>query len=458
MDALVAIIVLGASAGFVLAFGEARGWSPGAGAARALHGAAALAALVALLRFAVLVAGWLPASSPVNSYDFRIFYTTGEVARSGGPLYDLPGIRRDPGEIVVYRHAPAGAVLFVPWTLLPYQAALNGWRLLNVAVYAATLWTLLRHFGVDWRSPLALALAAVWFVSTPSRDSLALGQWDALFLYLFLVLLIVLTTRRDRDLLGGAFLALPIALKFFPALLLLGPFVARRWRIFAGCALGGLILLALGLFAGPGNTLIFVRDVLPAVGGGTLYSENQTLYAFIGRLLASDLRGLGFGATYPHGLVRLLAYALAMPIVLITALVAWRRGGGELGAALRFVLPLPAALLIVPTAWAHYATLALLPLAALAVALSRLTARWYIYLLFALAALLLPLGSERDLWSNDSVYDGPVRLILTYKVYGYLALWAAIALVAWRIRPAPYAGPERRRESLLFGRVTGWPR
>lgn len=453
MDVFVAVIVLGTAAGFVLAFGEARMWSPGGAVARALHGAAAVAAAVSLVRFVVMVADWLPAGSTINSYDFQVFYTAGEAARAWAPLYDLAGIRRDAGEIVVYRHAPIGAVLFVPWSLLPYHLALNGWRLLNVALYAATLWTLLRHFAVGWRSPLGLALAALWFASTPSRDSLALGQWDALFTSMFLTLLIALTTRRDHDLLGGAFLALPIMLKFFPALLLLGPFVARRWRIFVGCALGGGLLLAVGLLAGPENTAIFVRDVAPAVGGGTLYSENQTLYAFVGRLLASDLRGLGFGATYPHELTRIVAWALALPIVLVTALVAWRRGGGELAAALRFLLPLPAALLIVPTAWAHYATLALLPLATLAVALHRLYARWYVYALFALAALILPLGSEREIWAQGKEYEGAIRLLLTYKVYGYLALWAAMAVVAWRIRPAPYTGPERRRNSLLFGRI-----
>lgn len=454
MDIFLPIIVLGAAAGFALAFDAGHGrpmrWM------RLLHGAAALAALAALGRFLVQVAGWLPAGSTANSYDFQVFYTAAQAAREWAPLYDLAGIRRDPGEIVVYRHAPIGAVLFVPWTLLPYQIALNGWRLLNVAVYAATLWTFLRHFEINWRSPLALALAATWFASTPSRDSLALGQWDALFLSMFLTLLIVLTTRRDRDLLGGAFLALPIALKFFPALLLLGPFVARRWRIFAGCLLGGAVLLAVGLLAGPQNTLVFVRDVAPAVGGGTLYAENQTLYAFVGRLLASELSGKGFGATYPADLTRWLSRLLAVPIVLVTALVAWRRGGGELGAALRFVLPLPAALLIVPTAWAHYATLALLPLAVLAVALSRAQVRWYHLALFALAALIIPLGSERELWGEGKAYEGPIRLLLTYKVYGLLALWAALALVAWRIKPAPYSGPERRRDSLLFGRVSGW--
>ena len=38
-------------------------------------------------------------------------------------------------------------------------------------------------------------------------------------------------------------------------------------------------------------------------------------------------------------------------------------------------------------------------------------------------------------------------------LYGYLALWAALCMVAWQIKPVPYLGPERRRNSLLFGRI-----
>jgi len=97
----------------------------------------------------------------------------------------------------------------------------------------------------------------------------------------------------------------------------------------------------------------------------------------------------------------------------------------------------------------------LLPLALLALALARGAVTWPRLALFALAAALLVLGSERDLWRGGP-YDGPIRLLLTYKAYGLLALWAALVLVVWHPRAAPYDGPERRRTSLLFGRFSNW--
>lgn len=454
MDIALLVSCLGAVAAFALAFGGARVWPRRL--CVGLHWLAGVGAVVAVGRFVVFVLGWLPADSPANSYDFKVFYTAALAAREWGNLYDLSGIDRDPGTIVVFRHAPIGAGLFVPWTLLPYALALNLWRLLNVGLYIWTLWTLLRHFGLNLRTPLALGIVTLWFISTPSRDSLALGQWDALFLNLSLAAMILYTTRRDRDWFVGALLALPIALKFYPALLLLVPLLARRWRVIGGCALGGVVAVLLGvLLAGPRNTWIFVTEVMPAVGGGTLYNENQTLYALIGRLLATELSGNGVGAIYPITLTRLLANALAVPIILGTALVVWRRGGGELAAALRFTLPIPAALLIIPTAWAHYSAWALLPLMVLAIALAGGASSRPLLTLFALATPLIVLGSERDVWQGMT-HDGPIRFLLTFKVYGLFALWLAVAIAAWRMQPALYSGPERRRTSLLFGRIEGF--
>ncbi len=454
MDPLLALTCLGALAAFALAFGAGGRLPPRACQAVALI--AAFGALASVVRFGGFVLGWLPADSPTNSYDFKVFYEAATAARTWGQLYDLSGITRDPGEIIVYRHVPIGAALFIPWTFLPYDFALNAWRLLNVGVYVGTLLAFLRHFGLSPRLPLAQGVIALWFASTPSRDSLGLGQWDALFLALTLAALIIYTTRRDRDLTVGLLIALPMALKFYPALLLLAPLLARRWRVIAGGALGGACVVALGaLLAGPHNSWIFLTEVLPAVGGGTLYAENQTLYALFGRLLATQITANGVGSTYPAELTGTFADLAAVPLVVITGIAVWRRGGGALAAALRFVLPIPVAILVIPTAWAHYTAWALLPLALLALALARGAVTWPRVALFALAAALLVLGSERDLWRGGP-YDGPIRLLLTYKAYGLLALWGALVLVVWHPRTAAYDGPERRRTSLLFGRIGNW--
>jgi hypothetical protein len=451
MDVAVSLLALGAACAFTLAFGGACAWP--AWLRRGGYALAVAAALLAAARFALTVWGWLPAAATANSADFLIFYHAGQAARRWQPLYYLAGLRQDSGAVVFFRHAPVGALLFVPWTWLPYHAALNAWRLLNVGIYVLTLLAVLRLLRIGWRTPLALGLVALWLVSAPSRDSLALGQWDALFLALVTGALALYWRRRDRDLLAGALLALPVARKIYPALLLLAPLLARRWRVLAGCVGAGVALLALGaLGAGPANTGVFLFHVLPALGGGTLYAENQTLYAFVGRLLATQLVAKGVNAHYPVLATRIIAGALGLVILAVTALVCWRCRQRGLGGALCFVLPMPAALLIVPTAWAHYATWTLLPLAVLAAALARERLGWPTIVLFALAALLVPFGSERDVWRTAGAHDGAIRLVLTYKAYGLLALWAGCTLAAWRLRhlPAARTAAEREHATALF--------
>jgi hypothetical protein len=112
-------------------------------------------------------------------------------------------------------------------------------------------------------------------------------------------------------------------------------------------------------------------------------------------------------------------------------------------------------MLVIPTAWAHYSAWALLPLAVLAIVLASGSPSRPLIALFALAATLIVLGSERDVW-RGATHDGPIRLVLTFKAYGLFLLWLAAALAAWRMRPVPYGGPERRRTSLLFGRIEGF--
>lgn len=428
MDVVASLAVIGLCAAFALALCGGRGWSWPPFLVRGLHLIALLGLAVAATRFALTVAGWLRPGSQVNSYDFEIFYRSGQTARAAAPLYDLAGIRQDPGRIVVFRHAPIGAVLLSPLSWLPLRAALNLWRLLNVGLYLATLALLLRHFRVAPRAPLALGLATLWAISAPNRDSLASGQWDTLFLAAATAALVLLARRRDGW--AGACLALPIAIKFYPTLLLLAPLLERRPRVIAGCALGGAALTSLGLLvAGLDNTRVFLTAVLPAVGGGTLYFENQTPYALIGRLLASELSGNGLDARYPEGLTTALARGVGLVVVLVSALVIRRGGGGTPASHLAMLVA--ATLLVIPTAWGHYVAWMLLPLAVLAVAIARGRLPWPAVAGFAVAAILLPFGTERDVW-GPGPHDGSVRLVLSYKVYGVAALWAASALAAWQ--------------------------
>lgn len=428
MAALIVVAVAGICAAFVAG-------RPGAGhwlqwVSTPLRWLAALGTLAAAIWFGLTLARWFGPGATVNTDDFAAFYSAGQAARAQASLYDLGGIRQDPGTILVYRHAPIGATLLAPLTWLPPHSALNLWRLGQIGLYLGVCAFLLWHYRLSPREPLAFGLATLWLIAAPSRESLASGQWDTMFLVGTTLALVLLARRRDSW--AGACLALPVALKFYPALVLLAPLLARRWRVVAGCALAFVALTALGLLvAGWQNTAVFFSQVVFAVGGGTVYAENQTLYASIGRLLATDLRDRGLNAQYPTALTSGLALALGALLLAVTALVVLRRPATQPIADLQFTLPVVVALLVIPTAWLHYELWALLPLFVLGLALARLHLPWPLYLTTLAAALLVTVGTERDVW-GPGPHAGPARLVLSYKVYGLLLLWGSAAYVIWR--------------------------
>lgn len=133
----------------------------------------------------------------------------------------------------VYPRLPWVAVLYKPFTALPFGAALGGWRLAMVLAYAAFLW-------LFPASPRLRTLAALSW-SVPAFDGLTQGQDSPL-----LLVWIALALRLSQ---GGAQLAAGLVLSLCTAkyhLFLLLPFLVvaqRRWRMAAGLTAGTASLL-----------------------------------------------------------------------------------------------------------------------------------------------------------------------------------------------------------------------
>lgn len=106
-------------------------------------------------------------------------------------------------------------------------------------------------------------------------------------------------------------------------------------------------------------------------------------------------------------------------------------------------------LLVLPAAWMHYEALLLIPFCQLFVlARSERGVRWQVVALYALAWMLLAHG---NLWSffNKSLYGPFWQLILSYKFYGQLLLYAAIVASGARVAvPVRAAQPQVARTAL----------
>lgn len=230
-------------------------------------------------------------------------------------------------------HYPApGALMFVPFALLPRELAVVAFTVLVLAALLGALCLL----GVrDWRVPATVLL---W-------QPVVFG-WATANISLLLVLGVAAAWRwRDRPLAAAAVLGAMISVKLFLAPLLLWLLVSRRYRTLCWTVAFTLLLNALAW---------------PVVGLGEISRYMQLLHRFTA---VAQSWGYSVVALVLHqGGSEALAYVVAGALACVAvgaALVAGRRGSEQL--ALTACLGI--CLLVSPIVEAHYLTLMIVPLA-----------------------------------------------------------------------------------------------
>lgn len=199
-------------------------------------------------------------------------------------------------DMMVFRYAPAWALLWAPLAWLPLQAAAVLWTTANLAALLATLWlcaACCRRAGLQ-PSPI-LGVITVLCLLRPMAEEMGNGQVN-LFWGLLVTLFISATmTRRPWGaawaLTGAALLKLP-ALIFLPRMLL-----RRQWGALARTSL---LLLATALapavFLLPSAPWRLVADWFAALRQtGTAHAfdiGSQSFLALLGRFLTDDGYGL----------------------------------------------------------------------------------------------------------------------------------------------------------------------
>jgi Glycosyltransferase family 87 len=373
--------------------------------------------------------------------DFHAFYrSVAFQVRGTGSLYQLDQIQTNPLS-ATYKYPPIFALFFAPLTLLTFVPALIVWRALNLALLVGTALLLLRIYQVRLRSWAGAGLLLLLFNLRPLADTLNYGQLDILLLLLLVAGLQALERRRDLQV--GVWIGVAAALKIYPIYMLGLALVRQRWRALPGAALALIVLGALSVLAfGWPLHAVFLREVLPASGGGTAWVENQTFNGFLNRLLSPQQVGL---APDGGGVVLLATYAWALGLTLLTMWLT--RPAGGLRADIGYGLWIVAMLLVLPSAWMHYEALLLIPFfQAFVLARDGAGLRWPTAICYMLAWMLLAHG---NLWTFfDQRLHGPFwQLVLSYKFYGMLLLYGAITLTG--VRATVAENRELRTENRL---------
>ncbi len=349
--------------------------------------------------------------------DFKPLFRGPRSLLDGGKLYDLEELHANHLG-TTYKYPPFFVLVMGPLTDLSFSAAIHIWRAFNSVLIGVSAWLLWRWSGRPFRSWSTLALMYMVMAFQQLMDTLGYAQVDIIVLAGLAAALWSL--GRQQWTWWAIALAVPAAIKLYPAYLIIHAAALRRWQslvafLVAFGALAGLAIVFLGLDV----HVTYVREVLPLIGGGTAWTENQTLNGFLNRLAGAPIKL----QPDPASIVRPLTYIGAL---LLTGLT-WLRVQ-RLTATAGFGLWIVTMLMLLPAAWIHYQVILLIPFyqAFVRSEYAPDDVAWHSLLLYGLAWLLLCYGNQWTFFDNK--LHGPIwSLVLSYKFYGLLLLWWGIA-------------------------------
>lgn len=337
-------------------------------------------------------------------------------------------------------HPPSVALLVLPLTLLGYTEAVRAWLVAQFLALLVGVYLTLRGVGQRWAARLTPPLTAL-LLFWPAVDlDLVLGQSTSLLLALLAAAQLLLVRRRTR--LAGAVLGASLLLKplAWPWLLVLA--AARLWA-----ALGvAVVIAAVGwtlpaVRFGVGPMVGYFTRVLPMMSA--LYASEVTNLSWwtVGPRLFRGTEGAGVAAPplvdWPFAATLV---GLLLPVVVLGVAIGWLvLARPQLRAALGVCTAI--ALIVTPISWAYYLGVALLPVAAVARALSArgwpvvetLAASMSVALLIVVQGQLIQLargiggGPSGDMTTLGSV-------VTLAPGVGVAGLAAVLALCDWRLR------------------------
>ncbi|HEY2946336.1 MAG TPA: glycosyltransferase family 87 protein, partial [Vicinamibacteria bacterium] len=368
--------------------------------------------------------------------DFATLWTAARDFSLGGSLYK-------PAEVAanhfgaVFKVPPFYGMLLLPFARFDARAALALDRSLDLALYLACVAVLAA--ALRPRLGARLAVAAVVLVlglMQPAFDSIAYGQIDVVLLLLLTLALFAL--RAGRPAVVGLTVALATLLKLYPLVLVLFLAARREWKAVAWTAAWLVALDALAVAVmGWHEHVVYATEILPLIGGGTGWVENQTVNGFLCRLLA--------GAHRPapvHDLrIDVLTWTGFALIAGASALLAARHAErGSSAAALSFGVFLVVMVLAVPAAWIHYETVTILTFLLLVASAAEAPLTSGLAFAAALAFGLIAYGNQWTFY-DGSPRPGLTALWLSRELYGLVLAAAAAAVIARSRGPSGSRGP-----------------
>jgi len=242
-------------------------------------------------------------------------------------------------------YPPSLLLFFYPLTIFPYQMVERLFTVCSMCAYLVSLGILDFLYTKSQPRILRLALLGVLLATFfPAKFTFGMGQVNSIVL-LFITLFLYFSKKRN-DLAASLFLALSLATKLFPGVLILFLLFQKKWNILFTATCFLLIIGAITIFAtGPSIVLTFLTSTLPhlLLSPKTDY-YNQSIPGIIARLVSDP--GLA------QSLTGLYAVVLISPLLFFSDL-------HEEKYTLGIILSIVSSLLINTFAWQHHFILTL---------------------------------------------------------------------------------------------------
>ena len=369
---------------------------------------------------------------PMGFPDFSIFYTAARILRQGhaANLYDdslQEAVQRSfavtavdkRGCILPYNHPPFEALIFVPFTGLPFLPAYFVWLGINCALLIVLLLLLRAHLHSLSREPAWLCVLA-GFAFFPLYVVLVQGQDSILLLFCYVMAFrscgADIPVRGSSELTAGLWLGLGLfkfhlVLPFLFVLLL-----QKRFRLIAGTMIAGLGLALTGLATVGWHGLlsypsyVLWTDRAAKFGWNFVHNNNPNLRALILSILPA----------HNPRLAPLLVVSVSLALI---AFVAWlgkspMKAGAESG-QLALAMTIVANVLVSYHTWVQDLSLVLLPIL--------LTAN------VLLSSHELGVRTRQVLWASLAVLScSPIYavLLLRFGQFQFMALVLIVFLAA----------------------------
>lgn len=349
--------------------------------------------------------------------DFGVCVQAGRRILDGETLYRVSDEHRQ------FKYAPVSAFVFVPFALLPWEAAQAVWFAGQVILLSAGGWLATRLISRPGKSPWLIAgLGALAGLKFLGRE-IELGQVNALIL--FLLLAAAGAFLRKKDALAGALWC--VSLVFKPYALVFLPYFLwkKRFRLLgfgtAGLAAG--LMLPAVVYGWSGNLGVLKEwavSLTRSTRGLLAVGDNASLFA---------LSAKSFGADRPAlALVSTLAAVAGLGILFLLMIERGHRRGLEKPERLEFVYLLACIPLISPLGW-YYNYLYGIP--AVCILWSVLPRFATIWRLSAGLNLILLGASIQEIWGRPLFLFYTHHALVAVQFIGVLAFLAAARWREW---------------------------